>query len=103
VEFHSSDEAGLSYARHPEFVPTAFTISPGVVAPRGRYTSETVTGSYTLGQQRKVSGAVSASWGTSPGSEPFLVYSDGRDTAPATPLGLPNRSIALKLTRLLRF
>jgi hypothetical protein len=33
----------------------------------------------------------------------FLVYSDGRDTTSATPIGLLNRSLAFKITRLLRF
>jgi hypothetical protein len=42
-------------------------------------------------------------WEYTPGSELFLVYSDGRDTASATPVGLLNRSIAFKITRLLRF
>ncbi len=184
IEFHSSDQAGLDYTHDYEFLPARFTISPGVVVPSGRYTSDKVTGSYTLGQQRKVSGTATASWGTfydgtrvettysgrigfssrfslepqitlnwvdlpfgsfnarlvsgrfvvtptprlsvaglvqvnavahtlsssvrlrweyTPGSEMFLVYSDGRDTASATPIGLLNRSIAFKITRLLRF
>jgi hypothetical protein len=42
-------------------------------------------------------------WEYRPGSELFLVYSDGRDTlAPGAP-ALVNRSLALKITRLLRF
>ncbi|MEQ1573977.1 MAG: DUF5916 domain-containing protein [Vicinamibacterales bacterium] len=42
-------------------------------------------------------------WEYRPGSELFLVYSDGRDTlAPDAPR-LVNRSLALKITRLLRF
>ena len=184
IEFHSSDQAGLDYTHDYEFLPARFTISPGVIVPSGRYASDRLTGSYTLGQQRKVSGTATASWGTfydgtrvettysgrigvsprfsvepqvtlnwvdvpfgsfrsqlvgarfivtptprlsvaglvqvnaaadtvsssvrlrweyTPGSELFLVYSDGRDTAPATPIGLLNRSIAFKITRLLRF
>jgi hypothetical protein len=38
-----------------------------------------------------------------PGSEFFIVYSDGRNTADAMVPGLVNRSVAIKLTRLLRF
>jgi len=38
-----------------------------------------------------------------PGSEFFIVYSDGRNTSEAPVPGLVNRSVALKLTRLLRF
>jgi hypothetical protein len=42
-------------------------------------------------------------WEYTPGSELFVVYSDGRDTdARSFPL-LQNRSIAVKATRLLRF
>lgn len=42
-------------------------------------------------------------WEYQPGSDIFLVYSDGRDT---TPIGFPllkNRSVAIKFTRLFRF
>jgi hypothetical protein len=42
-------------------------------------------------------------WEYVPGSEFFAVYSDGRNTAEAVVPGLVNRSIAIKLTRLLRF
>ena len=41
-------------------------------------------------------------WEYHPGSDLFVVYSDGRDTVRAAD-GLLNRSIALKATRLLRF
>jgi hypothetical protein len=50
-----------------------------------------------------VSSSLRLRWEYRPGSELFLVYSDGRDTAPGTPIGLMNRSIAVKATRLLRF
>jgi hypothetical protein len=42
-------------------------------------------------------------WEYTPGSELFLVYSDGRDTAIGRYPELRNRSIAIKATRLLRF
>ena len=43
-------------------------------------------------------------WEYRPGSELFLVYSDGRNLPDSqTPTGLLNRSMALKITRLLRF
>jgi len=184
IEFHNSDLASLDYTHDYEVLPAAFTISPGVVVPAGPYTSDKVKGSYTLGQQRKLSGTATASWGTfyeghrveatysgrmgfsprfavepgltlnwvnlpfgdftaklasarfiftpnprlsvsglvqvnaaadtlssslrlrweyTPGSEMFLVYSDGYDTSAATPIGLLNRSLAFKITKLLRF
>ena len=43
-------------------------------------------------------------WEYIPGSELFVVYTDGRNTSPAPSVpGLLNRSFAVKVTRLLRF
>jgi hypothetical protein len=42
-------------------------------------------------------------WEYVPGSELFVVYSDGHDTTSTTPIGLLNRTFAIKATRLLRF
>ena len=50
-----------------------------------------------------VSSSVRLRWEYVPGSELFIVYSDGRTTAEALVPGLLNRSVAIKLTRLLRF
>lgn len=52
---------------------------------------------------RTLSSSVRVRWEYIPGSEMFAVYSDGRDTSlPGFP-GLQNRSVAVKVTRLLRF
>ncbi len=64
MEFHSSDAAGANYNRDYERLPARFTISPGVVVPAGSYLAETVSGSYTLGLQRPVSGTVSGGRGS---------------------------------------
>ncbi|MGH9254518.1 MAG: DUF5916 domain-containing protein [Vicinamibacterales bacterium] len=184
VEFNSSDEVVVIATRQYERLPLDFVISPGVVVPAGGHTYETLTASYTLGQQRKVSGRLSAShgsfyegtrtsltyngragfsahfsvepnialnwvrlpygdftarlagmrvgvaptsrlgfsaltqfnpssrsltssarmrWEYIPGSEIFVVYSDGRDTASRSYPMLQNRSFAVKMTRLFRF
>lgn len=184
VEFNSSDEVVLIATRQYELLPFDFAISPGVVVPAGGYTYETLSATYNLGQQRKLSGRLSASYGSfyegtrtsltytgrigvsahfgvepnislnwvrlpygdfnarlvgmrfgvaptarlgfsaltqfnpssrsltssarmrweyTPGSEFFIVYSDGRDTALHGYPGLQNRSVAVKVTRLLRF
>ena len=184
VEFNSSDEVGVDCTRQYELLPFDFAISPGVVVPAGGYTYETLNATYTLGQQRKISGRLSASYGSfyegtrtsltysgrigfsahfgvepnitlnwvrlpygdfnarllgmrigvaptarlgfsgltqfnpssrtltssarmrweyMPGSELFVVYSDGRDTAVHGYPALQNRSFAVKVTRLLRF
>ena len=50
-----------------------------------------------------LSSSVRLRWEYVPGSEFFAVYSDGRNTGEAPLPGLVNRSVALKLTRLLRF
>jgi hypothetical protein len=43
-------------------------------------------------------------WEYRPGSELFLVYSDGRNLLDSQrPTGLLNRSVAVKITRLMRF
>ena len=50
-----------------------------------------------------VSSSVRLRWEYVPGSEFFVVYSDGRNSIEAVVPGLVNRSVAIKLTRLLRF
>ena len=76
ADFQSSDRLTLDYTRDYELVPAKFTISPGVVVPAGAYNYETSRVSYTLGQQRKVSGTVSASRGTLyNGSKSEVTYS----------------------------
>ena len=50
-----------------------------------------------------VSSSIRLRWEYVPGSALFVVYSDGRNTAEALVPGLVNRSMAIKLTRLLRF
>ena len=50
-----------------------------------------------------VSSSVRMRWEYVPGSELFAVYSDGRNTMEALVPGLVNRSVAIKVTRLLRF
>jgi hypothetical protein len=184
VEFNSSDQVSITATRRYERLPLDFVISPGVIVPAGGYAYETLTASYSLAQQRKLSGTLSASrgsfydgtrtaaeysgrvgfsphlaiepslalnwvslpygdftarligmrfvvtptarlafstlmqfnpnahsltssarmrWEYRPGSELFVVYSDGRDTAARSFPGLQNRSFAIKATRLLRF
>jgi hypothetical protein len=184
VEFNSSDQINLTATRRYERLPLDFVIAPGVVVPAGGYSYDTLNASYTLAQQRALSGTLSASYGEfyggtrtsatytgraglsphlglepnislnwvrlpygdftarliglrlalaptarlgfsvlaqfnpsahsltssarmrweyTPGSELFVVYSDGRDTATTGFPGLQNRTLAVKATRLLRF
>ncbi len=64
VDFQSSDQAALEYSREYELLPGRFVIAPGVVVPAGGYSSDTTRASYTLGQQRRVSGRISAATGS---------------------------------------
>ena len=52
---------------------------------------------------RTLTSSVRMRWEYVPGSELFVVYSDGRDTMARGFPGLQNRSVAVKMTRLLRF
>jgi hypothetical protein len=52
---------------------------------------------------RSLNSSVRLRWEYTSGSELFLVYSDGRVTTDPRLLGLINRSLALKITRLVRF
>ena len=185
IDFESSDQWTLDYAHDFEYLPRDFPIAPAVTVPSGGYDYDTVRMTYELGQQRRVSGRISAATGTFydgtkkeanftsgrialsarvsiepgltlnwidlpqgrftnrlitargiftpsarmlisslmqyngsdqtlsssvrlrweyvPGSELFVVYSDGRNTSDLIVPGLINRSFAIKATRLLRF
>ncbi|MGE3956407.1 MAG: DUF5916 domain-containing protein [Vicinamibacterales bacterium] len=185
TDFQNSDQTSAEYTHGYELIPRAFTISPGVIVPVGGYTSDNLRVTYSLGQQRPVSGRLAVGhgslylgtrteasyggrvairpqvaiepslslnwvdlpfgafraqlltsrfivtpsprmtvsgllqynisghsmtssarlrWEYRPGSELFLVYSDGRNLLETqNPTGLTNRSIAVKVTRLLRY
>jgi hypothetical protein len=76
VDFQSSDQASAEYTREFERLPDRFAIAPGVVVPAGGYTATTSRVSYSLGQQRRVSGRLSAATGTLyDGTKSELTYS----------------------------
>jgi hypothetical protein len=99
------------------------SVEPGVTTnwidlPQGSFTNRLITarGIFTPSPRmlisnlvqynasdRTVSSSVRLRWEYVPGSELFVVYSDGRYTSDAPVPGLVNRSVAIKLTRLLRF
>jgi hypothetical protein len=64
VEFHSSDRLALTYSREREFVPVSFPVASAVVLPPGQYDYGSGQISYTLGQQRKLSGSVAFEHGS---------------------------------------
>ena len=55
------------------------------------------------GSSRTMSSSVRLRWEYRPSSELFVVFSDGRNTLTGGYPDLLNRSVALKVTRLLRF
>ena len=55
------------------------------------------------GSSRTMSASLRWRWEYRPGSELFVIYSDGRNTLTGGYPDLLNRSVALKATRLLRF
>ena len=78
IDFQSSDQAAVDVSSEYELLPAPFIISPGVVVPAGGYTSSTSRVSYALGQQRKVSGRLSASAGALYGGTKSEVAYGGR-------------------------
>lgn len=99
------------------------SLEPGLAVnrvdlPEGRFTAKVLSARSTFAfsprmfvgallqynsTSRTLSTNVRLRWEYHPGSDFFVVYTDGRDTLQRTSLGLLNRSVAVKLTRLLRF
>jgi hypothetical protein len=64
TDFQNSDQLIVAYARDYELIPLDFAISQGVLVPAGGYDYQTVQTTYNLGQQRRVSGRVTAARGS---------------------------------------
>ena len=64
IEFENSDQLNLSYTRSYEFLDRPFRIASGVTIPTGGYTFQDIRTSFTLGQQRTLSGTISAQHGS---------------------------------------
>jgi len=77
-------------------VGARFVVSP---SPRLAFSSLTQfnPGAHSL------TSSVRMRWEYTPGSDLYVVYSDGRDTAATRSPALQNRSFAIKATRLFRF
>ena len=79
-EFQTSDQWNTSYSRDYEYLPKNFTISRGVVVPAGAYSYQSVSTSYSLGQQHRVSGRVSLTRGSLYGGDRTQTSYSGRAT-----------------------
>lgn len=78
IDFQSSDSLSAEHSREFELLPSRFTIAPGVIVPADGYSYSTSRISYSLGQQRRVSGRISASTGTLYGGTKSDVSYSGR-------------------------
>jgi hypothetical protein len=64
TDYQNGDTMNVTYTRNYELLPGSFSINPGTIVPRGGYTYQNLRAQYSLGQQRKASGSVSAAYGT---------------------------------------
>ena len=79
IEFENSDQLNLSYTRSYEFLDRPFRIASGVTIPTGGYTFQDIRTSFTLGQQRTLSGTISAQHGSFFGGDKTGIgFSGGR-------------------------
>jgi hypothetical protein len=60
LEFHSSDQLSIDYARSYEFVESAFELGRGVGVTPGAYRFQAFGAEYLLGPQRRLSGRLTA-------------------------------------------
>ena len=120
--FYAGTRSDIAYRGLVDVSPQ-LSVEPGVAInrvalPEGRFTAKVLSARSTFAfSPRMFVGALlqynstSSTFGTNirfrweyhPGSDLFLVYTDGRDTLDRPSPGLLNRSVAVKLTRLLRF
>jgi hypothetical protein len=79
VEYQNSDRLAFNYSGIYEYIPAPFRIAPGVTVPVGGYDYDNAKVSFKLGQQRRLSGTMSAEYGTLYGGHKTAVgFSQGR-------------------------
>jgi hypothetical protein len=64
IDFHNSDRFEVAYGDTYEYLSQPFRIAPGVVLPVGGYDFASVRTAFISGQQRRISGNLSAEYGT---------------------------------------
>ena len=64
TEFHNSDRVAVEYWRQYELLEAPFPIGANVTLPIGGYSWQEMRASYQMGQQRRVSGTLSTSYGS---------------------------------------
>ena len=119
---YGGDRTEASYSGRVAFIPQ-FAVEPSVSLnwvdlPYGTFSAQLLNSRFIVTPSprmiisslvqynmsaRSITSSVRLRWRYRPGSELFVVYSDGHNLLESqTPTGLLNRSIALKITRLLR-
>ena len=79
TEFENSDQLGVDVTRSYELLVDPFTIASGVTIPVGGYSFQGAALSYSLGEQRRVSGSFSVQHGTFfSGKRTTVGYNRGR-------------------------
>jgi hypothetical protein len=79
TEFHSSDEFNLDFTRSYDLLVAPFRIARGVTVPPGSYDTSTVAATYSIGQQKTYTGALSLSYGSFwNGDQTALEFTAGR-------------------------
>jgi uncharacterized protein DUF5916 len=63
IEFHSGDTALVEYIDEYELIPRSFKIATNVAVPAAGYQNHTLSGSYTMGNQRRIAGKVALASG----------------------------------------
>ncbi|MBI2835505.1 MAG: carbohydrate binding family 9 domain-containing protein [Acidobacteria bacterium] len=121
-EFYNGRRSDAGYRGRVEVTPR-LSIEPGVTVnwiavPQGRFVTKLASTRATFtftprilvaalmqfnSESSLVTTSVRFRWEYQAGSDLFVVYTDGRDTLEAPSSALLNRSLALKLTRLVRF
>jgi hypothetical protein len=120
--FYSGDHTSASYSGRVKLT-SQLAVEPRisidkVTLPEGNFTTKLVGArtTYTLSPRMFVSALVQYNstantletnarfrWEYQPGSDLFVVYTDGRDTAGSTRADLVNRGLAVKFTKLFRY
>ena len=120
--FYSGDKKTATFSGRVEMTPQ-FGIEPSISLnwvdlPEGEFTNTILGGrvTYTMSPQMFVASLVQYSssntslltnvrfrWEYQPGSEFFVVYTEGRTTLPPRGTDLQNRGLVIKINRLLRF
>jgi Domain of unknown function (DUF5916) len=84
TEFQNADRVGASYANSYEFLPSPFTIAPGVRLPVAGYATDNVRVTYTRSIRHRIAGTTSVEQGSFySGRKTTLGFTGGRVNAHA--------------------